>query len=79
MKGLDTRPRPGRPPSVRPDIMKKVRKLSLKTTSWRASEMREFIHEMTGREFDISYVRRMMGKWGFTQKSSRIGAYQQGR
>ena len=68
MEGLCTRPRSGRPPFVYRGIMKKVRKLSLKTTGWRASEMREFIYTMTGREFDISYVRRMMRKWGFTQK-----------
>ena len=48
--------------------MKEVRKDSLKTASWRATDMCKFIHRKTRHEFDLSYVRRLMKKWGFTQK-----------
>ena len=66
--GLRDRPRSGRPPKVHKGIMKKVRRLVTKTACWEAEEAQGFIKKMTGIEYNLTYVREMMRKWGFSMK-----------
>ena len=48
--------------------MKKIRKLITKTACWEAEEAQSFIKKMTGIEYNLTYVREMMQKWGFSMK-----------
>ena len=66
--GLRDRPRPGRPPKVHKGVMKKIRRLIRKTACWEAERVQSFIKKMTGVEYNLTYVREMMRKWGFSMK-----------
>ena len=68
MDGLRDRPRPGRPPKVHKGVMKKVRRLIRKITCWEADGVRDFIKTMTGVGYNLTYVREMMRRWGFSMK-----------
>ena len=48
--------------------MKKVRRLVTKTACWEAEEAQSFIKKMTGIEYNLTYVREMIRKWGFSMK-----------
>ena len=68
LSGLRTRPRSGRPPFVSKKIIKKIRRIAKKTTCWTASGMRDLIAGMSGVEYEISYVRQLLRRWGYTMK-----------
>lgn len=68
IEGLQNRPRTGRPASVPRGIMRRVRRRARKTKCWTPEEMRDLISQMTGRSFEISYVRKIMKKWGYVMK-----------
>ena len=48
--------------------MKKIRRLIRKTACWEAERVQSFIKKMTGVEYNLTYVREMMRKWGFSMK-----------
>ena len=66
--GLQDKPRSGRPPAVYRGMMKRVRRMARKTRMWTAEKMSGFIFEKTGHRYDISYVRKIMKKWGHVMK-----------
>ena len=66
--GLQDKPRSGRPPVVYRGMMKRVHRMARKTRMWTAEEMRDFIFEKTGHMYDLSYVRKLMKKWGYVMK-----------
>ena len=66
--GLQDKPRSGRPPKVYRGMMKMVCRMARKTRTWTADEMRKFIFEKTGHRYDLSYVRKLMKKWGYVMK-----------
>ena len=70
--GLQTRPRPGRPPRVPRESMEEIRKKAKKIIYLTAEEMRDLIRDMSGIwyavEYGISYVRKLLRSWGFTRK-----------
>ena len=49
--------------------MKKVRRLITKTACWGTEEAQSFIKKMTGIEHNLTYVREMIRKWGFSMKA----------
>ena len=66
--GLQNKPRSGRPTAVHRGIMKRVQKRARRTSTWTPEEMSDFIFEMTGHRYDLSHVRKLMKKWGYTMK-----------
>ena len=66
--GLRDKPITGRPPKVHRGIMKKVRRPITKIACWEAEEVQSFIKKMTGIEYNLTYVRGLMRKWGFSMK-----------
>ena len=48
--------------------MKKVRRLITKTACRETEEAQSFIKKMTGIEHNLTYVREMIRKWGFSMK-----------
>lgn len=68
--GLQTRPRDGRPPRVPHWLMRRVMKRARKkSVGWTAEEMQSLILKMTDITFELSYVRKIMKKWGYTRKT----------
>ena len=66
--GLRDKPRSGRPTAVCRGMMKRVRKMARKTRVWTAEAMSDFIFEKTGHMYELSHVRKIMKKWGYTMK-----------
>ena len=66
--GLRDKPRSGRPTAVYRGMMKRVRKMARKTRVWTAEAMSDFIFEKTGYMYELSHVRKIMKKWGYTMK-----------
>ena len=65
---LQDKPRSGRPTAVYRGMMKRVRKMARKTRVWTAEAMSDFIFKKTGHRYDLSHVRKIMKKWGYTMK-----------
>lgn len=66
---LKSMPKSGRTPKVPRQFMKRIGRLSRKAQRcWTAEEMQDFIFQMTGQKFELSYVRKLMKKWGYTMK-----------
>lgn len=68
LKGLQNRPRSGRPPKVHRGIMSKVRQKTRETACWTLYDMSEHIREYTGVEYSESHVRRILAAWGYVMK-----------
>ena len=73
MKGgvdaLKSMSKSGRTPKVPRQFMKRIGRLSRKAQRCcTAEEMQDFIFQMTGQKFELSYVRKHMKKWGYTMK-----------
>ena len=70
--GLQTRPRPGRPPRVPRESMEEIRKKAKKIIYLTAEETGDLIRDMSGIwytvEYGISYVCKLLRSWGFTRK-----------
>ena len=66
--GLQDKPRSGRPPKVCKGIMRKIRKQIARIACWEVKSVQSFINEMTGIKYNLTYVREMMRKWGFSIK-----------
>ena len=66
--GLQDKPRSGRPPKVYKGIMRKIRKRIARIACWEVESVQSFINEMTGIKYNLTYVREMMRKWGFSIK-----------
>ena len=70
LDGLKTRPRSGRPSRVPRWLMRRVMRCARKISRcWTAEEMKSRIFEMTNTTFELSYVRKIMKKWGYTMKT----------
>ena len=70
INGLQDKPRSGRPTAVHRGMLKRVRKMARKTRVWTAEEMSDFIFEKTGHRYELSHVRKIMKKWGYTMKAA---------
>ena len=69
LDGLKTRPRSGRPSQVSRWHMRRAMRDARKNSwCWTAEEMQSHILETTDILFELSYVRKIMKKWGYTMK-----------
>ena len=66
LKGM---PKSGRIPRVPRKFMKRVGRMAHKAQKcWTAEEMRDFIIKVAGCIFELSYIRKLMKRWGYTMK-----------
>ena len=70
IRGLQTRPRSGRPPWIPKETMKKVRKTARDTVYMTAESLLGFVRKESGAEskYTLQYARLLLRRWGFTRK-----------
>ena len=70
IRGLQTRPRSGRPPWIPKETMKKVRKMTRDTVYMTAESLLGFVRKAPGAEpkYTLQYARLLLRRWGFTRK-----------
>ena len=59
-RGLQMRPRPGRPSRISGEVMDAIRQKVDGASCWTAEDLCDLIREAPGVEYDISYVRRLL-------------------
>ena len=70
LDGLQTRPRSSRPSQVPRWLMRRIMRRAREiSVGWTAEEMQSHIFKMTDITFEISYVRKIMKKWGYAMKT----------
>ena len=68
VRRLQTRRRTGRPSRISKENMAVIRQKVKKAVYWMAEDLYDLILEISGVKYDISYVRRLLRKWGYTRK-----------
>ena len=70
IRGLQIRPRSGRPPWIPKETMKKVRKTARDTVYMTAESLLGFVRKESGAEpkYTLQYARLLLRRWGFTRK-----------
>ncbi len=69
LEGLKDKPRSGRPPLVKHDLMIKIRKeLEDSNTGWNFRQVMDIIQKRTGIKYHEVHIYRLLHKWGFVQK-----------
>lgn len=70
LEGLKDKPRSGRPPLVKHDLMMKIRKeLEDSNTGWDYKQVIDIIQKKTGIKYHEVHIYRLLHKWGFIQKA----------
>jgi putative transposase len=70
LEGLKDKPRSGRPPLVKYDLMIKIRKeLEDSNTGWDFKQVMDIIQKNTGIKYHEVHIYRLLHKWGFIQKA----------
>ncbi len=70
LEGLKDKPRSGRPPLVKHDLMIKIRKeLEDSNTGWDFRQVMEMIQKRTSIKYHEVHIYRLLHKWGFVQKA----------
>ena len=65
---LDDQPHTGRPPKVDRAVMKNIRKNARKKLVRTGREMQNYVFRNTEIKYNISHIRYLLRKWGYTQK-----------
>jgi putative transposase len=69
LDGLKDKPRSGRPPLVKHDLMIKIRKeLEDSNTGWDFRQVMYIIQKKTGVKYHEVHIYRLLHKWGFAPK-----------
>lgn len=69
IEGLKDKPRSGRPPLVKHDLMIKIRKeLEASNTGWDFRQVMDIIQKRTGVKYHEVHIYRLLHKWGFAPK-----------
>lgn len=69
LEGLKDKPRSGRPPLVRHDLMIKIRKeLEDSNTGWDFRQVMYIIQKRTSIKYHEVHIYRLLHKWGFSAK-----------
>jgi transposase len=69
LDGLKDKPRSGRPPLVKHDLIIKIRKeLEDSNTGWDFRQVMYIIQKKTGVKYHEVHIYRLLHKWGFTSK-----------
>ena len=69
LNGLKDKPRSGRPPLVKHDLIIKIRKeLEDSNTGWDFRQVMYIIQKKTGVKYHEVHIYRLLHKWGFTSK-----------
>ncbi len=70
LEGLKDKPRSGRPPLVKHDLMIKIRnELEDSNTGWDYKQVIDIIQKRTGIKYHEVHIYRLLHKWGFIQKA----------
>ena len=69
LEGLRDKPRSGRPPFMDEEKIMKIRtELSTSKTGWDTKEVMDIIKKKTGIKYHEVHIRRLLHRWGFSQK-----------
>ena len=69
IEGLKDKPRSGRPPLVKHDLMIKIRKeLEASNTGWDFRQVMDIIQKRTGVKYHEVHIYRLLHRWGFAPK-----------
>ena len=69
LDGLKDKPRSGRPPLVKHDLMIKIRKeLEDSNIGWDFRQVMDIIQKKTGIKYHEVHIYRLLHKWGFVRK-----------
>jgi putative transposase len=69
LEGLRDKPRSGRPPFMDEDEIMKIRtELSTNKIGWDTKEVMDIIKKKTGVKYHQVHIRRLLHRWGFSQK-----------
>jgi transposase len=69
IEGLKDKPRSGRPPLVKHDLMIKIRKeLEDSDTGWDFKQVMNVIQKKSGIKYHDVHIYRLLHKWGFSAK-----------
>ena len=69
LEGLKDKPRSGRPPLVKHDLMIKIRKeLEDSNTGWDFRQVMDIIQKKTSIKYHEVHIYRLLHKWGFAPK-----------
>ena len=69
LEGLRDKPRSGRPPFMDEEKIMKIRtELSTSNTGWDTKEVMDLIKKKTGVKYHEVHIRRLLHRWGFSQK-----------
>jgi transposase len=69
IEGLKDKPRSGRPPLVKHDLMIKIRKeLEASNTGWDFRQVMDIIQKKTGVKYHEVHIYRLLHRWGFAPK-----------
>ena len=69
LEGLRDKPRSGRPPFMDEEKIMKIRtELSTSKTGWDTKEVMDIIKKKTGVKYHEVHIRRLLHRWGFSQK-----------
>lgn len=75
LRGLQTKPKVGRPPKLNPDKAKQIRREIIKQTSqqggWQTEQIREYIQKRANVTYNIRHVIRIAQKWGLSKITPR--------
>ncbi len=70
LEGLKDKPRSGKPPLVKHDLMIKIRnELEDSNTGWDYKQVIDIIQKRTGIKYHEVHIYRLLHKWGFIQKA----------
>jgi len=69
LEGLRDKPRSGRPSFMDEEKIVKIRtELSTSNTEWDTKEVMDLIEKKTGVKYHEVHIRRLLHRWGFSQK-----------
>lgn len=75
LKGLQTKPKVGRPPKLDINQAKEIRKEIIKLTSrqggWQTEQIRECIREKAGVSYSLRHIVRIAQNWGLSKITPR--------
>lgn len=75
LKGLQTKPKAGRPPKLNPEKAKEIKKEIIKQTSaaggWQTEQIKEYIQEKAGISYSLRHIVRIAQNWGLSKITPR--------
>lgn len=75
LKGLQTKPKAGRPPKLNLNQAKEIKKEIIKQTSkqggWQTEQIKEYIQEKSGISYSLRHIVRIAQNWGLSKITPR--------